>query len=169
MGRTGVTELMMIFAAEAQNFESCMLSLHETQQVKLLLKLEATSVHQEIRLYNIFDAEDANQDYYAFILAQKNPKAFQSEIYYSKCFYPTRVALHKHALTDNLVYRDLDFVIGKKPGLIDFRNLCGSHYYSTVRGLKVPPKENTNNPIPKFGEAIQIPKETRLSLKCQHG
>lgn len=73
----------------------------------LLLKSEATSVPQEIRLYNTFDAEDADEDYYAFILAQKNPKAFQSEIYYRKCFYPTRGALHKHALTDNLAYRNL--------------------------------------------------------------
>lgn len=71
--------------AEAQNFESCILSLHETQQVKLLSKLEVTSVHQEVLLYRLFDAEDTDQEYYAFVLARKNPKAFHyGEIYYGK-------------------------------------------------------------------------------------
>ena len=73
----------------------------------LLLKLEATSVPQDIRLYNIFDAEEVDQDYDAFVLAQKNSKALQSEIYYRKCFYSTRGALHNHALMDSLAYRNL--------------------------------------------------------------
>lgn len=55
------------------------------------------------------------------------------------------------------------------PGLIDFGNLAGTDYYSTARGLKAPPKENSDNPIPKFDKVIQVPKEARLSLNCKDG
>ena len=156
---------------DASSFEECLLFPTEIPpyaagfppQVSLLLKIERPSVHQDIRIYRLFDQDDLDNKYHAIVHAHKSPHNFHiSYIHY--------------------VYLDIDWIFSdynsRNLDQIEFPDLISPDYQSSLRRLPYEPRycqqpnkmdqQRQQDPIPIFKSVIESSRTANLSLGCQH-
>lgn len=145
---------------DARAFEDCLLFPTEIPpyaaglppQASLLFKVERPSIHQDMRIYRLFDQDDLDQKYHAIVHASKSPSNFHiSYIYY--------------------VYLDIDWIVDSS-GLdrVVISGLISPDYESNMRRMQYEPKygPQIQDPIPDFKEVVESPSTVLLSLGCKH-
>ena len=144
----------------ARTFEDCLLFPTEIPpyatgfppQASLLFKVERPSVHQDIRIYRLFDQDDLDNKYHAIVHAFKSPSNFHvSYIYF--------------------VYLDIDWIVENSSlDRIELPGLVAPDYESTMRRLPYKPQyyPEKKDPIPEFKEVVEITRTAQLPLGCIH-
>ena len=132
-------------------------------QVSLLFKIERPSVHQDIRIYRLFDQDDLDNKYHAIVHAFKSPSNFHTS-------YIHYVYLDIDWIFSNFNSHDLD--------KIEFPGLTSPDYESSMRRIPYEPRysleqdniddQQKQDPIPTFKTVVETSRTATLPLGCRH-
>ena len=136
-------------ALQARIFEDSLLFPTE-MSFQVTLKLGIPSALQDVRIYGIFDANEADQHYYAITSTKKSKSGHRmTEIYF--------------------VYKDIDWCFKTQdntPLIVDFPHLGVPLYLSTRP--KLPHKLTASDVKPVFKEVTMGQRPAHLELSCDH-